>query len=222
MKRAIQLFSVILFITVIAATPVLAASNQGFEWGFEAGDKFNYTFQMHNYTGNSVLIDEKIYLSITTLPTIPDDMTSWNDIPVVNMAAKWANGTDMGFIVLIFIAAERIAVPIGNYTLLTEFINAKANYDVIDDSLFWGFEHDLALSNGLKMTIHVDFLKSDGMLAHYTVTNFNGTTKYSDVTVIREGLPAGGDIVGLLKDNALYIGAAIVVIGAVYCFARRK
>jgi len=69
---------------------------------------------------------------------------------------------------------------------------------------------------GPEVTIHADYLKDDGFLAHWTVATPNGT-----LSMDRQGLPAL-DIVGLVTDNILLIGVGlgVLIVLAVVCKRR--
>jgi low affinity Fe/Cu permease len=86
-------------------------------------------------------------------------------------------------------------------------------------------------ANGTTGVISASYLKSDGVLAVYSIEGTNSIThvKTGGVNVTREGLPTetttgGSDIFGWLQHNILYVGigvAVIVVLGVVVCLRRK-
>lgn len=179
---------VLLLTSLVCVIPVTAQTDQGFEWGFEQDDAFH--FMMH-VNGTGFQLDEEIYLDLNdTLPSIPDSMDDWSQIPNVTIDAFYANGTRLGIEVLMFVAMYNAHLPIGNWDLLSTL--AETTHDVEnftldpDDSCFWGYswEDDNWVLSGDGWTIwsnytlyvHVDYLKTDGFLTHYSVDAYNTTT----------------------------------------------
>lgn len=174
--------------TLMCAMPVYAQTDQEFEWGFAYDDEFH--FMMHlNATGFH--IDEEIYIVLNdTIPAIPDGMTSWTDIPYTGIFAYYANGTQLGIEILTFIAMYNVHLPIGNWDLLNTL--AQTTHDVEnftldpEDPRFWGYsweDDDWVLStNGgtiysnFTLYVHIEYLKVDGFLTHYSVDSYNTTT----------------------------------------------
>ncbi len=217
MKHAIRILFVLATVGFIMTTPVIAATSQGFEWGFKEDDQFNFTLTANS---ENVSVSEEFYLIVKTIPLIPNVMSAWNDIPFINFDGYWKNGTSMGMNVLYLLFVEKIAVPIGNYSLLSEFVNDILDHESTDSSLYWGFTNEFNLPSG-RAEISVDYLKEDGFLAHYFVSFYNGTTIVGEYSAVRLGLPST-NILGLIQDNILLIGAGVVVVGAVYCLVARK
>lgn len=226
MKRTLKLLLALAFVGIFCVTPVMAATSQGLVWGIDDGDQFN--FQM-TLTGaeQEEDVNEGIYMEVLDTETIPNVLTTWDDMPEVDLDILWENGTSMGFAVLIFLGiaatGERLAVPTGNYTLLTELLLDKySNLTMSENSAYWEmtatYENELLNQTG---SVAVSYLKEDGFLARYSITLANETHTLSDISVIRDGLPS--DIIVLLQDNILIIGggiAVIVILGAVVCKRR--
>ena len=187
MKRTLTLLTVIFLVSMMHIVPVMAASNQGLEWGVDPGVSIDY---MLIVDADDITFDGGIYVeyNATALaPTIPDSIANWSEIPYFDMDFFYANGTSMGIIALILIAAYNIQVPIGNWTFLSELAEDTINVAnfVLDDEdpYFWGYsweDDDWEYSvEGLRITVHVDFLKVDGCLSHYTMSAVNVTTEES-------------------------------------------
>lgn len=221
MKRALHVLLVLSFVTMFIVSPVAAATSQGLEWGYTSGDQWN--FDITSVTEGVTDMDEVIYFESTGgLSTIPNILDSWLLMPKPTFDITWANGTSLGWSALIFIfyffVTDTWAVPIGNYTLLGELYEDHPLYNgtVYNSGSFWGMDlTDDSL--GDTVTIHVDYLKDDGFLAHWTVSTSNGT-----LTMVRQGLPSF-DIVGFIQDNMLLVAGAgvVVILLAVVCLRRR-
>lgn len=216
MKRALQLLLAISFATMFLISPVAAATSQGLEWGIEVGDQWN--FDLTSVTDGVTEMDEVMYFESTGgLTTIPNILTDWVSLPEPSFDVEWANGTSLGWSALIFlfymVAVDRWAVPIGNYTLLGELYEDHVFYNgtIYETSSYWGMDVDYLG----ELDVHVDFLKADGFLAHWTVTTENGT-----LSMNRQGLPS--DIIGLITDNILYIGVGVGVLILLAVVCKRK
>jgi hypothetical protein len=174
--------------TLIPAVPVIAQTDQGFEWGFAYDDEIH--FMMH-LNGTGLHIDEEIYLvSNDTLPIIPDSMDNWTDIPYTVMYAYYANGTQLGFEILAFVAMYNAYLPIGNWTFLSTLAQTTHTVEnfVLDpeDPHFWGYswedddwvltEGEVTIYSNYTLNVHVEYLKTDGFLANYSVDAYNTTT----------------------------------------------
>ena len=193
----------ILFIgSAFCSTPVLAQTNQGLEWGFASDDTFS--FMMH-LEGDGVLINDEIHLELNeTLPVIPDSMDNWTDIPWVPINAYYSNGTELGIEVLTFIAMYNVHLPVGNWSFLSSLAQDTLNLENFtldaEDEFFWGYswEDENWTLSGDGFTIyskdtihvHVDYLKTDGFIAHYSVDSYNTTTMEhtGQVTLSRLGI----------------------------------
>jgi hypothetical protein len=221
MKRALHVLLALSFVTMFLVSPVAAATSQGLEWGIESGGQWN--FDISSTTNGVTDLDEVIYFESTGgLSTIPNILDSWLLLPKPTFDISWANGTSLGWSALIFIfyvfAVDTWVVPIGNYTLLGELYEDYPVYNgtVYNSGSYWGMDlTDDSL--GDTFTVHIDFLKDDGFLAHWTVSSTN-----SSLAMTRQGLP-GFDIVGFIQDNLLLVaGAGVVVILLAVVCTRRK
>ena len=183
MKRALTLLTVIFLLGMMLIVPVTAATNQGLEWGVEPDARIDYELFVD---APDIVHDGGIYMEYNApAPVIPDSITDWLDIPYFDVDIFYANGTDMGITALILLAAYNMHVPIGNWTFLSEL--AEDTIDVTnfvlddEDPYFWGYsweddDWEYAM-DGLRLTVHVDFLKVDGCLAHHTMETTNITTE---------------------------------------------
>ncbi len=216
MKRALQLLLALSFVTMFLISPVAAATSQGLEWNIDVGDQWN--FDLTSVTDGVTEMDEVLYFESTGgLTTIPNILTDWVSLPEPSFDVEWANGTSLGWSALIFlfymVAVDRWAVPIGNYTLLGELYEDHVFYNgtIYETSSYWGMDVDYLG----ELDVHVDFLKDDGFLAHWTVATENGT-----LSMVRQGLPS--DIIGLITDNILYIGVGVGVLILLAIVCKKK
>jgi len=219
MKRTLEALIALSIAAMFLISPVAAATSQGLEWGIEVNDQYN--FDVTSDTNGVNTLDEVMYFEVTGgLIAIPNILTDWTSIPKPTFDVTWANGTTLGWSALIFlyyfIITDSWVVPIGNYTLLGELYEANVFYNgtVFDTGSYWGMDLDNFL--GSAVNIHVDYLKSDGFLAHWTVTTDNGT-----LLMTRQGI--GFDIMGFLQDNLILVAAAgaIILIAIVVCVRRK-
>ncbi len=231
MKRTLQAIMTFAVLAMLLAGTASAATSQGLEWGIVVGDQWN--FDITSTSEGVVETDEVIYIEVLVRPTIPNIVEALDELPFddLDLNITWANGTDLGWsgfiFILLFVATPSFIFPIGNYTLLGELYTADIFYNgtVYDSGGYWGVNlNDLELV-GSSMDIHVDYLKDDGVLAHWTVTMTNTTSSEvtGSITMTRQGLP-GLDIIGFIQDNLLLVGigvGVVVILGAVVCMRRK-
>jgi len=200
MKYKSLLLIMLLLTPLISMESVLAQTDQNFEWGFAYDDEVH--FMMHlNSTG--LQIDEEIYLvSNDTLPSIPNAIDNWTDIPYTSIRAYYANGTQLGIEVLTFVAMYNVYLPIGNWSFLSalaEDTHTVENFSLDQEEYaFWGYsweDDDWILSDGgltiysnYTINVHVEYLKTDGFIANYTVDAYNTTTGADAGEIVLERL----------------------------------
>jgi len=116
-------------------------------------------------------------------------MTEWDDIPFIGGQLYWANDTPsfdpfLGH-------SWRIAVPLGNWTLLDDFIGDLTSVDTVtvDDSdpWFWGYSWE-DLDGDILYEVHTDYLKVDGFIARHTASFTNTTSSEVIGTITIERL----------------------------------
>ena len=219
MKRALELFVVFAVVACLLMTPVAAVTDQGLDWGVQNGDRFD--FNMHEDNGG-VVANEALYMLVDTRPSIADGISNWNAVPGVGIDVFWANGSSMGFSALIFLGIffvnGEFCFPVGNWTLLTELRSSDPDATITDSIFFWGFSwRGTFLDPEMQTHLGVDYMKSDGFLAHYTVETVNQTSQETVYTasITRQGL--------FLQDNILLIGGGVVliIVLAIVCKKRK-
>jgi len=227
MRRTLGAMVAFAVVAMLLAGTASAVSSQGLEWAVVAGDHWSYDLTT---TDEGVVDTEELYVVVNTTSTIPDTVTILLDLPYANSTMTFANFTDLDFstaFLMIFLAfiTPRFIFPVGNYTLLTELYNADDVYNgtVYDSGGYWGMDlNDYELFNR-STDMHADFLKADGVLAHWTLTSSNETSVVGTVNMVRQGLP-GFDLIGWIRENILLAGIGVgivIIVGAVVCMRRK-
>ena len=162
-------------------------------WGFNDGDRFDFHLVMTGEGLGFSTWDELLYVEVDEdgLQLIPYDMTEFDDIPFFTGDLYWANDTI--FFDPIFSYSWKLAVPIGNWSLLDTFIEDKSSVvNVTLDDLgpwFWGYSWN-DTSGDVLFEVHTDYLKVDGFIARHTVLFTNTTTSevIGTITIERTGI----------------------------------
>ncbi|MHA1903134.1 MAG: hypothetical protein ACXADL_03435 [Candidatus Thorarchaeota archaeon] len=229
MKRTLQIIVVLGLVALFVATPVEAATSQGFEWGVALGSQFEYT--LTGEEGGDI-VNEAIYINVTDVPVlaIPDPLNTWSSIPDFDVGFWWANGTSMGLYTLIFIGliavGSKLVLPIGNWTHLQSLLASELTGETITPganvwTVVWS--EDTTATEEFRIT--ASYAIADGFLAEYKLETWGSAnnTLLDSFHVTRDVIPSGGvDIVQFLTDNILYvaIGIGIVVVLAIVCKKR--
>ena len=166
---------------MLLAVPAIAQTSQNLEWRIGVGDTFYYHFY---YNSEPFLVDEELYANITgPMAAIPDPLTNFSDIPDVPADIKYLNGSDPGMMILFVLFSLKMAVPVGNWSLMTELVESVTSITVItetypiqpvvivDDWLHWGFTYNVS-QTGVDNVMTVIFLKSDGYVASMRVRGY--------------------------------------------------
>ena len=141
-----------------------AVTGHNLHWGFEIGDQFHY-----RYRGNTNLSDKDFYVEVDSLPTIPSNVSSIYDIDFssLNYSYYYEDGTEMDFYM------SWIAMPIGNWSLIQELLNATAHLpDIqwINTLSEWGFRSTETYTT-LERTTTLKFSKGDGIMTLYQLVD---------------------------------------------------
>lgn len=234
MKRALQIIVALGLVGMFLMTPVAAATSQGLEWGVAYGSSFDFTFTSDR---PGLAINEEITLNITAMPgsSIPDPLSTWASIPDPTIGFWWANGSSMGFTAILFLGVfstgGHFAVPTGNFTLLDTLLKAALTGETITtDSDTWNVVWSMDINASAEYRMTSTYALADGFLAEYKWETWNTVDDIlvESVQAIRNNIPAGPagpglDIVQLLQDNLLLVGAGVVVLGifCLYCAKKR-
>jgi hypothetical protein len=168
-------------------------------WGFEDGARFDFHLVMDASDFGYSDQDELFYLKVNDdgLFYIPYSMDEWDDIPFLLGNLFWANDTI--FYDPILSHSRRLAVPIGNWTLLDTFIETLGSTETITleapNNRFWGYSWNETIGDVL-LEVHTDYLKEDGFLSHHTVTLTNTTSSVvGSIVIERTGIEQYDDAI---------------------------
>lgn len=231
MKRTLNLILVLAILSMFLVAPVAAATSQGLEWGPAYG--FTVEYEMSSVHDDS--FNEDIYINVTAVPTaaIPDPLTDWSNIPDFTLGFWWANGTSMGLVAIVFLGVyfvgAKFVVPIGNFTLLQELLAPEiTGEEFTSDANLWRIVWSQDLTSTEEYQITGAYSKVDGFLSEYkleTVSTLNDTVLES-FEAIRKDIPTGGggldDILGLIQDNLLLVGAGVVILILVIIICKKR
>ncbi len=155
-------------------------SYHNLQWGFNDGDQFDFNLNMTGSDFGFSDVDENFYLTVADdgIPMVPYNISEWTEIPYIMGDLYWS-ANDTEFYDPIFNRSWRIAVPIGNWSLLDNFID-----DITDptnlsldgsDPWFWGYSWSDDVGD-IHYQVHTDYLKVDGFIARHSVVVTNTTT----------------------------------------------
>lgn len=156
-----RLLVVLLLPILLCPSAVSAASTQGLAWGLSVGDRVDYT--VTSTVGGATTVSatqtaSECYVVVTSLPDIPSVAKSIPSLQIDNVNQSFTNGTEYYFI--------WTAVPIGNWTLLSELLlqsmPSSFNATIIDTQTEWGFESPHYTSNTMTMIVRMS--KADGAM----------------------------------------------------------
>ncbi|RLI56622.1 MAG: hypothetical protein DRO87_04025 [Candidatus Thorarchaeota archaeon] len=227
MKRTLNVVLALAFASMFLVMPVSAATSQGLSWGVTASDEFTYHYVFD--VTNDTSFNEGMNLTIQTVPGLPDPLTSWDAIPEVTSDLVYTNGSAPGLEILgllgMIMVGGYFAVPVGNFTLLSELAMDAAwwteNHTIINDGTYWGISYAVT-SGDSTGTISSKYTKSDGVLAAYVLSQHNTTSGDSNsISFTRDD--TGFDIMSFIQDNLVLVaaGGVVVLIALVAC-ARKK
>ncbi|MHA1930274.1 MAG: hypothetical protein ACTSV2_17015 [Candidatus Thorarchaeota archaeon] len=223
MKRALQLILALTIVSIFMISPVAAATSQGFEWGFATGDRFDFTI-----SDSETDLNEGIYLNITAMPAaaIADPITTWFTIPQPTGGTYFDNGTVVpsmytAFLILLLFINGKMAVPIGNFTLLQELAAGEmTGEEFVDTTTVWGIEYTFAQNATHDYKITNTFSKTDGFLAEFSFEFLLSAddSVLESFSLVRDAVPSL-DIVQLLQDNIILVaaGVGVLIVLAIVC-----
>ncbi len=190
-------FSIVigLFFTQIGS--VSAINNQGLVWGIEVNDRFDYNVQVqfNSSTGNLTL-DNKMYVIVDELNTIPDHVTELADITIFSLAlgsysTYWENGTLMDdlWLDIISVANPFAVYPIGNWSLLAQIFEDAAPVVITQNTTIMNYSLiDYPIAGNVHEMIT---LKSNGVpYSHLYIRTWDSKTVFMNLTMI--GTNTGG------------------------------
>lgn len=168
-------------------------SYHNLRWGCSDGDTYDYYLVITGQIGTIGPTEEDLYIEIFEegLTVIPNTLNDLADIPNFDGDIFFANDTVPT--IDYFDSVIRLAVPIGNWTLMDDLVEAvpfPGGVDIDDpDPWFWGFNWSVDMGDIIQ-EVHTDYLKVDGMVARHTVTIVNATTSewMGTISLERTGL----------------------------------
>ena len=190
------------------------------EWGILEGTRIDYTRVGYSETGSFAW---SFYMVIGSVPTMPDYSIDWS-FPMPALNFFWVNGSEMTILYLYSDCGPGYPVfPIGNWTLMADFIHWRMTVNVTDSYNYWGYSYT-ARSEMYERQREVDFLKRDGVLAHARVEwwNRSSDTKLSESSTTRVGLPLDLPLPPIIVDSLPYIGAGVAVLVVAFIVQRKR
>jgi len=181
-------------------TAAAVPTDQGLDWAVAQGDVFYYHAELYDLSESNPLgvmnAAEDIYMNLTDpLPTIPDDMTSYMEIPMVMPESFFVNGTVDSFFGMVLASATLgLVKPVGNWSLLGNLYEDMTPYNVtvdVDDWLHWGFTMNMTMdmmigtfpSFSADMRVSPVFLKTDGVLSAFDYYIYNASSPSNNVVL---------------------------------------
>lgn len=228
-----RMLTVVLLLMLVSC-PLLRATtpchSQSLHWGVQEGDRYDFQLDSGtvNYSGAGEQNQVTYYVLALSPPQIPDPLTiEQGTIPVAQFQAYFNNGTIMQGNIL------DIAVPIGNWSLLTAvlaegFRNTLPDEDIrvnfSESSTLWGYNSTwsrIGLAPPEASPVirrEIRYSKADGVLLYASTgyTYGNGTYYYERLT----RLTIGSDIPRIVV-TAGAAGVVILALG-VLTYKRRR
>jgi hypothetical protein len=205
-RKVILILSILLIGMMLAGpSPVTAQTSENLDWGIEVGDITNFSFY-YWAEESDITLNENMYINITgPMGVIPDPLINYSDIPDTPAEALWVNGTDMGFMLMIIIYVWKIAIPTGNWSLMTALVENVTEFTIIetifpvephviiDNWYQWGYTFNVSISGieNVENVANVTYLKSDGSFAAMHLVGYvEGTsTLIGEASMYRDGTP---------------------------------
>ena len=198
-----HLVIVVVSILFIGVPFVNADDASMLNWGIAEDSEINYNVEIANILTNasgvhSETMSEIIVVKFYHLPDIPQEVdllvrlpphSEGETLPFPSISGSWLNGTliphdseDAAYQFWITIMNEYFAVPFGNWSLLTNLVEASYegtadsyDFDVFENSSFWGYQQSYEngdyIGYGEKL-----YHKQDGVLAN----SFTNMSRVSD------------------------------------------
>ncbi|MGY5852091.1 MAG: hypothetical protein RTU92_00830 [Candidatus Thorarchaeota archaeon] len=178
MRRKYLAIGILLAISAFYVPSAQAATSQGLEWGVSIGDRFDFLVSVG--VSELPLHNETFYLNVTDTPVIPDPFDNYTELPQLSFSGLWTNDTPMGESLFLLSYAPTIAVPIGNWDLLSQvaenmtwFWDEPVSVEMTHDDLYrWGFTYTFNFT-GEQWEIGAVYSKIDGFLVKLSYLVYN-------------------------------------------------
>ncbi len=187
--KYVGLISLILLL-LIPLPQVAAQNTQGLYWGVTEDTRIDYHYasKLPDYSSGSTTTqyseDEfDFYLVVNSLPDIPEYVSSpFLGIPIDAVSFYFSNDTTFNDPMGYGISTQFVIIPIGNWTLYTEFLrgfdNPQFQIEIVEDVNIWGFRQDYEIGDEespywWNQQNEIEISKSDGVLNNYSVISTN-------------------------------------------------
>ncbi|MFW9907602.1 MAG: hypothetical protein ACFFEF_03430 [Candidatus Thorarchaeota archaeon] len=206
MKNAVIVMTIFGLLTAMLVTPIVAETSESFEWAADNERLYKYHFYYWVDAEELTIYDEDFTLQLNTTDVlIPDPLDSWLDLPPLEFDTRWLNGTEAETTIIVILYSWSAAVPIGNWSLLSELtenrtifnpMGGSGGYAIeaaveINDWFRWGFNYTFT-ADEWDFEVHVAFTKHDGMLASFDLVAYDRITSdlFGIITAYRDGIPS--------------------------------
>lgn len=219
--KALLGISIAAIILFSHAVNVAAINDQGLVWSIEVNDRFDYNVEVefHDSTTN-VSVDDKMYVIINELNTIPDHVTLLSHITIFSLSlgsytTYWENGTAMDSLWLGIMSGMNpfVAYPIGNWSLFTQIFEEAAPAVITQNTTMMNCSLvDYPVLGNVHETV---FLKNSGVpSSHLYIRTWDSeTTLFMNLTMIATNpYPVEGESAFILILGGAVTSAIIIII----------
>jgi len=158
----VWVFSIFLLISGSMSPIMPWQQTNGLQWGFNDGMRFDFILETSQVNGEGGDVEDlEFYAVAPSLPPISNDSDSLIRIPFARFDIYLKNGTQFG--------STRLAVPIGNWTLLSSIALQQPtlrneSIEIIDTQNEWGFLLEDLNPPDYRYWYKIKFSKIDGVL----------------------------------------------------------
>ena len=205
-------------------TGASAAQSQGLHWGFVKGQQYYFT-QRAQDPREAEPSEVNLMYVCDDYPSIQDPLTGNSSPPRASFQAYLINGspTDVG------IGGSTIAVPIGNWSLLSDVFesywvntlspqNATSSFQTVENNVEWGFTFEwLYLFPHSGVILQFSYSKQDGVLTQYSQGSGSSDKETVEFTLVR--LPMAPHLQSILATGIAFCIVVMVIV--VYARFRR-
>jgi hypothetical protein len=215
LRRKLGILLFICILSLIIVSPATAITNHNLHWGFEDGDQFHYSISGNQFTDIS-----DYYVEVDSIPTLPEDINFFSDIPYyqIGVSFYYENGTEFE---QYYLSMYWMAFPIGNWSFIQELIgdNPYSENTIIDTASEWGVSNTQEYG-GTTQSGTIKFSKADGVLNLYSIVIEPEVGETQSMTITRKGVWDG-----IISLPALLIGggsALIIVVVVILIYMDQR
>lgn len=180
------------------------------------------TYELRNYYLNesteTVYYVEEVNAYVQTIEAVSDTMIFPSNLYQglgfqIASVFYWANGSqidlDGGGFNWALIFDWQIAVPLGNWSLLSSVVDSDLSSQIIENSTVWGFETFVNYTTFYN-NYHRVYYRQDGSLAfrRFNLTGTTGNSMIWDLTRLNPPTP-GGSLV--LDPTLMLVGGGVII-----------